>query len=228
MEQEKNKNGVIALLVVVIVILLVLVVLFATGTINLKSDTVTNNQQSNNNDQIETNTVNNDSQNSNNQYNFGDQVVLSKLSSVKDYFYPGDEQDFSKWFVLEDSDDYIILISGFSMGKVSSADVDDKNLKDLFSNKYNVDFGDTGYIGALDKNDLEKYFNCNFSTLKCDANIDWLKNTISPYGSTITANIENNKVTIYNISDNTIKNDEIGIALYPLVEKIRILKSNLK
>ena len=38
MEQEKNKNGVIALLVVIIVILLTLVILLATDTINLKSD----------------------------------------------------------------------------------------------------------------------------------------------------------------------------------------------
>ena len=52
MEQEKNKNGVIALLVVVIVILLTLVILFATGTINFKSD---NNQESNGNSQINTN-----------------------------------------------------------------------------------------------------------------------------------------------------------------------------
>ncbi len=37
MEQNKNKNGVIALLVIIIIILLALVVLFATGTINLKT-----------------------------------------------------------------------------------------------------------------------------------------------------------------------------------------------
>ena len=51
MEQEKNKNGVIALLVVIIVILLTLVVLFATGTISLKEKVVDTNEstQTNNN-----------------------------------------------------------------------------------------------------------------------------------------------------------------------------------
>ena len=45
------------------------------------------------------------------------------------------------------------------------------------------------------------------------------KNSISLYGSTITTNIENNQVTIYNISDSAIQNDEIGSALHPLVKK---------
>ena len=57
MEQEKNKNGVIALLVVIIVILLALVILFATGTINLSSKEGANNiQNDNTNTQEETNT----------------------------------------------------------------------------------------------------------------------------------------------------------------------------
>ena len=59
MEQEKNKNGVIALLVVLVVILAVLCVLFATGTISLKSkgDDNGNNQTSNTetNEQVENN-----------------------------------------------------------------------------------------------------------------------------------------------------------------------------
>ena len=42
MEQEKNKNVIIALLVVIIVILLALVVLFATKTINLKTNKSSN------------------------------------------------------------------------------------------------------------------------------------------------------------------------------------------
>ena len=57
MEQEKNKNGVIALLVVIIVILLALVILFATGTINLSSKEGANNiQNDNTNTQEKTNT----------------------------------------------------------------------------------------------------------------------------------------------------------------------------
>ena len=45
MEQEKNKNRVIALLVIIIVILAVLCTLFATETISLRSNTSNNNQQ---------------------------------------------------------------------------------------------------------------------------------------------------------------------------------------
>lgn len=45
MEQEKNKNGVNLLLIFIIVILAVLCVLFATGTINLKSETAEHNFQ---------------------------------------------------------------------------------------------------------------------------------------------------------------------------------------
>jgi len=59
MEQEKNKNGVIALLVVVIVILLALVILFATGTISLKSNETTNNQSSENTNNNVPETTNN-------------------------------------------------------------------------------------------------------------------------------------------------------------------------
>ena len=47
MEQEKNKNGVIALLVVIIVILLTLVVLLATGNINFQSTEVNNGSDEN-------------------------------------------------------------------------------------------------------------------------------------------------------------------------------------
>lgn len=196
------------MLVILVVILPVLCVLFATGTIILESDEKINSQPSNN------------------LYSFGDQVTLSKLSSIKNYFHPGDENDFSKWFILENSDEYITLISGVSLGKVFSASINDQELKDLFSSKYNIDFGASGYIGALDKNDLEKYFNCSFSTLKCNSNVEWLRN-YNLYGTTITANVEDNKVTVYNFIDNIITNDEVGIALYPLVVKMKILKSNL-
>lgn len=47
MNQEKNKNGVIIFLIVISAILVVLCVLFATGTINLKSNEVTDNDNIN-------------------------------------------------------------------------------------------------------------------------------------------------------------------------------------
>lgn len=50
MEQEKNKNGVIALLVIIVVILLALVILFATGTISFKSNSSNTNQANKNDD----------------------------------------------------------------------------------------------------------------------------------------------------------------------------------
>ena len=48
MEQEKNNKGIIILLAVLVVILTILCVLFATGTINSKSNEVNNNSQTNN------------------------------------------------------------------------------------------------------------------------------------------------------------------------------------
>ena len=70
MEQEKNKNVFITLLVVIIVILLALVILFATGTISLKSNEVTDNSgnqtsentNTNNNNQIDTTKTNDNNQ----------------------------------------------------------------------------------------------------------------------------------------------------------------------
>ena len=53
MEQEKNKNGVIALLVLLVIILVVLCVLFATGTISFKQDKSTNNSDSNGESEID-------------------------------------------------------------------------------------------------------------------------------------------------------------------------------
>ena len=59
MEQEKNKNGIIALLVVIIIVLLTLVVLFATGTISFKhgeaNTNENNNQQTNESNDAQTN-----------------------------------------------------------------------------------------------------------------------------------------------------------------------------
>ena len=65
MEQEKSKNGVIALLVIIIVGLLVLVLLFATGTISFKSSIVNN--SSNESSQVTDN--NNQNDNTSNQEN---------------------------------------------------------------------------------------------------------------------------------------------------------------
>ena len=48
MEQEKNKNGVIALLVIIILILLTFVILLATGTINLSNKETSANDNTNN------------------------------------------------------------------------------------------------------------------------------------------------------------------------------------
>lgn len=63
MENQKNNKGVIALLIVIIVILSALCVLFATGTINFKSNNVDNNDI-NENINDDNNVENNDENNS--------------------------------------------------------------------------------------------------------------------------------------------------------------------
>ena len=55
MKQEKNRNGIVALLVIIIVVLLVLVVLLSIGTIDFKSN---NNQTSENTNDNVVNNVN--------------------------------------------------------------------------------------------------------------------------------------------------------------------------
>ena len=81
LENQKNNNGLIALLVVVIVILLTLVILFATGTINFKSD---NNQESNGNSQINTNDNNStDTIQTNEKDNKSDIVTEEPLNDKK-------------------------------------------------------------------------------------------------------------------------------------------------
>ena len=87
MEQEKNKNGIVALLVVIIVILLTLVVLLATGTISLKSDNVTDNNNNQTNENNKTSIQENDdgtnNTDDNNQQTSSENNIQDLIDSVK-------------------------------------------------------------------------------------------------------------------------------------------------
>ena len=90
MEQEKNKNVVITLLVVIIVILLALVILFATGTISLKSNEVTDNSGNQTNENTNTNDNNQTDSTNSNKY-----TTKSMSNANFDIFWDGTEHELS-------------------------------------------------------------------------------------------------------------------------------------
>ena len=130
MEQEKNKNGVIMLLIVLVIVLAVLCVLFATGTINLKNNTVTE-----------------DATNSNtNDVNMINSVVAVKnfeINSVKVVNAPNYHMAIDGKFVLEGNyDDYINV---YFYGYCYDAD----------NNRYNIIAPSIGHKYDIGENRLD-------------------------------------------------------------------------
>ncbi|MBQ9854344.1 MAG: hypothetical protein IJO57_04875 [Bacilli bacterium] len=156
-------------------------------------------------------------------YSFGNKVSISKLKEVKDYYHPGDIEDFSKWFVLEDDGTYITLISAEIFGKI---DPRDDGVETSFFKKYNIKFGNDGYSRLLNRDDLELYFECNFDSLKCTKNIASFKD-ISPYGGTLTSATIQNKIVVYNFENNSLSIEEYVPGLYSYLITMKILKENL-
>ena len=99
---EKKNTGLIVLIVI-----LCLLVGGLTGYIigNKIFDKITDNKNNGiveNNDDNKSNIVN---------YSFGDEVIISKMSMVKN-FVPGEDSiDLSKWHVLSDKDNIVTLYS---------------------------------------------------------------------------------------------------------------------
>lgn len=150
---------------IVLVIILSLLVLSLGGYI-LYGKLVDNDNNTNN-----TNTNINDDNKSYIQYSFGDEVIISKMSSVKGFYFGGDETvDFSKWYVLTDKDNIVTLYSDEVWGKDSSV----KDYKYLF-NEYGVNIEK---VRGLDENDLE-LFGCDIHSLSCNKSPSWAKNSIT-------------------------------------------------
>ena len=129
MEQEKNKNGVIALLLAIIVILLALVVLFATGTISLKTEQINNNTNDNNQT---INTVH---------YQKNDLVKVDVSDNITEDF-----------FVISEEGDNLILISKNILFSTRFYDYDGSDC--VSPNQYNG--GDSsGCIDEYEKSSLK-------------------------------------------------------------------------
>ena len=128
MQQEKNKNGVIALLVVIIVILLALVVLLATGTVSFKKESSHSNEKDTNNEQtsIDSN-VNSDNGGNENSNNTGnkDWTVYQQCGGVV-YYNPVTNKSCNKddegclgWYVIsqdKSSDSQLEVILNKNLG----------------------------------------------------------------------------------------------------------------
>lgn len=151
---------------------------------------------------------------------FGDLVELIKLSSVKDYYEEGDVQDFSKWYVLENETEYIVLISSKPFGKVTNdKNIDISSVKSLLE-KEGIQFGENGYVRLLNENDLTKYFDCNLTTMKCSKKINGFNE------ETLTSAVKDDEVIIFNFAG-ILDSLEEGEALVYMHPVIKILKSNI-
>ena len=143
-------------------------------------------------------------------YKFGDEVVISNLSSVKDYYYPGDIQDFSKWYVLSSDDKTVTLLSDNSWGK------GDKIYTDISTfEKYGVNVIETRGLNEIELG----LFGCDFDTLECNNVPEW-------GGYTITS-ISNDEYFI-SISENKLEKYPRGMVLVQCKPVIKILKTEIK
>lgn len=230
---NKNKKVIIISIFIIIGIALICLSFIGINKIfNFSKDTINDNGVENNvpkdenEDEIDNPWI--DDEPIGEKYSFGNKVSISKLKEVKDYYHPGDIEDFSKWFVLEDDGTYITLISAEIFGKIDPRDDGIKTsfFEKYFFEKYNIEFGDDGYSRLLNREDLELYFECNFDSLKCTKNIASLKD-ISPYGGTLTSATIQNKSVSYNFENNSLSIKEYVPGLAPYLITMKILKENL-
>lgn len=162
----KNNTGLI-----VSVVILSLLVLGLGGYIVY--DKVLNND--NNNVNATTDNGNNSLNDGNSSYvyySFGDEVIISKMSSVKG-FVPGNSDettDFSKWCVLSDNDNIVTLLSDNVWGK----DFTVKDFSDVFS--------ENGVIveeaRGLNESELE-LLGCDIRNMSCTNSPSWAKSTVT-------------------------------------------------
>lgn len=221
MKNDNGKNIIIALLVVIIVILIALVVLFATNTISFNTDGNNQIPENNDNNQVQENDNNED-----NGYNFGDSIVISKLSLVKDYSV--EDVDLSRWHVLSDDGEYLTLMSDQSFAKIDVQGDNTliKNARNMLENN-GIDFGSNGEIRMLNENDLKDYFNCNLNTLKCNPTNSWLSD-INSRLATITSVKQNGKVVSLTFDYSLDLTDtESGLVLGAWYPVIKVLKNSI-
>lgn len=145
-------------------------------------------------------------------YKFGDEVVISNLSSVKDYFYPGDVQDFSKWYVLSSDEETVTLLSKENWGKGNKMHSDDH---DSTFEKYGVNIIE---IRGLNEEELS-LFGCNVDTFECDNVPEWVGHTLT--------SIEKDSYVIL-LSGDKLEEFDSNVALASYKYVIKISKDEIK
>lgn len=216
-----NKKGMagkdifIAILFGLNIVLVILMVLILTGVIKINDSK----ENINNNDN---NTIISDDNSSNTNtnkvtYNFGDEVIISKLKNV-DLGYGGDNLfDFSKWNVLEDNGNSLVLY-----------------MNNVYKKGYDFE-GTSEFVNLLSNNGVtitkamllnEKYLKllgCNLETKKCDNTYDWV-------GSSLTEYVSDNSVYYLDNVDGNLNLKPFpngGVTLVPIKPVIIIDKNNL-
>lgn len=221
-ETNENKKNNVALYIVAVVIILLIGIGIGYYLYGNKEKSVNNNEKPINNSINNNEKPINKKENNNNEsekekssdvIDFSE-VRLSKLSAVKNYFFEGDVEDFSKWYLLDEDDNYVTLIGGMNF-KISSDEALNYESDKLFLEKYGIDFGKDGFERLLNEQDLKKYFECDLELMKCN------KMGIS----TLTSVKKNNGVI--EIDGKNLSIFEFNIGLANASPIIKILKSNL-
>ena len=159
-------------------------------------------------------------------YLYGEEVILSKLSNVNGWYGKGDVQDFSKWNVIRDEDDYVVLYSSTIWGKVSNLSDIIERIYKLFS-KYEIDLGENSIVRGLDETDLI-LLGCSVDNLSCSNSPDW-----AGYGLT-SVKVNGSNVVFYGNTDlgeddkYKLKIMEVNDVLVPFRPVVKILKTSIK
>lgn len=212
-----NNNNKILIILVIILSILVL----ALGGYLFYDKILSTNDINGDNDNNKQNT---DINEINKFYKFGEQITISKLSSVTDYYLDITE-DFSKWNVLFEDDEYVTLLSQKTFGKVEPTYLfNDINI----FNEYDVSLGPKGEIRGLSCQDLE-LFGCDLNKLTCSNKPEWAGYTLTNCSSANQTRIIFTGSDLpfeYNSDLETINIYETALVYYKPV--IKILKSNIK
>lgn len=143
-------------------------------------------------------------------YSFGDEVIISKMASIKDYYGTGDVQDFSKWNVLSTDENTVTLYSANTWGK----DYKIGDHKNIFE-KNGVTINE---FRGLNEKELE-LLGCDILSLTCTNTPSWAKTSLTSVVSEKSIILfEENKLS-------TIPFD--GTVLVPIRPVVVIAKDNL-
>lgn len=145
-------------------------------------------------------------------YSFGDEVIISKMSSVKGFIAGNDNEtvDFSLWHVLSDNDNIVTLLSDNVWGK-------DFTVKD-YSNVFRENGVTIEKSRGLNESELE-LLGCDIRNMSCTNSPSFAK-------PTITSVVSEKSVIVFD--GDKLSTMPIDDGLVPVRPVIVITKSNLE